>query len=204
MWLHSVEILNPENGKNTGALVCLNGGMMSRDVPDLVRPIKAGLLLLMLAAAAVALGCEKAEVVKEGSKVKIMYEGTLVDGSVFDKSAEDQPLEFTTGKGDVIPGFDKAVLGMKLNEKKEFTVPPEEAYGQRNETFIRKVPPSFFPDDMTPQLDLMLSLQDGNGRPFPGTITEITPDSITIDLNHPLAGKELTFKIEIVGIEQAE
>lgn len=178
---------------------------MKGNVSDPIYSVKAGLMLLVTAAVVLVLGCGKDEVViKEGSKVKVMYEGTLADGSVFDKSEEGQPLEFTTGRGDVIPGFDNAVLGMKLNEKKEVTIPPEEAYGPRNETWIRKVPPSFFPDDMTPELNMTLSLQDGNGRPFPGTITEITPDSITIDLNHPLAGMELTFTVEIVGIEQAE
>ncbi len=179
---------------------------MDSNVSELISSVKSGVILFVMAAVVLAGGCGKDEdeAVKQGSKVKVIYEGSLSDGSVFDKSEEGQPLEFTAGRGDVIPGFDKAVLGMKLNEKKEFTVPPEEAYGPRNETWIRKVPPSFFPDDMTPQLDMMLSLQDENGRPFPGTITEITEDSITIDLNHPLAGKELTFKVEIVGIEQAE
>jgi len=177
---------------------------MKRNVTDLIASGKAGLMFLVIAAAMLATGCGKEEVIKEGSKVKIMYEGSLADGTVFDRSEKGQPLEFTVGRGEVIPGFDKALLGMKLNEKKELTVPAEEAYGQRNEEFFRKVPPSFFPDDMTPQIDMMLNLQDGNGRPFPGTITEITEDSITIDLNHPLAGKELTFKVEIIGIEQAE
>ena len=178
---------------------------MNSNVSDLIYSVRAGLMFFVMAAVVLVLGCGKDEVViKEGNKVKVMYEGTLADGSVFDKSEEDQPLEFTTGRGEMIPGFDKAVLGMKLNEKKEFTIPPEEAYGLRNDTWVRKVPPSFFPDDVTLQVNMMLSLQDERGRPFPGTITEITEDSITIDLNHPLSGKELTFKVEIVGIEQAE
>ena len=177
---------------------------MKGNVSGLIPSIKSGLMLLVMSAVILAGGCGKEEVIKEGSKVKVAYEGSLADGSVFDKSEEGQPLEFTVGKGELIPGFDKAVLGMKLNEKKDFTVPPEDAYGQRNEELFRKVPPTFFPDDMTPQVDMMLSLQDEMGRPFPGTITEITQDSITIDLNHPLAGKELTFKVEIIGIEQAE
>ena len=177
---------------------------MNSNISALITSIKAGLMLMAISAMILVLGCEKEEVIKQGSKIKVAYEGSLADGSVFDKSEEGQPLEFTVGRGAVIPGFDKAVLGMKLNEKKEFTVPPEEAYGQRNEELFRKVPPTFFPDDMTPQVDMMLSLQDERGRPFPGTITEITQDSITIDLNHPLAGKELTFKVEIVGIEQVE
>ena len=177
---------------------------MERNVSELIYSVKAGLMFFVMAAVILAGGCGQEEVVKEGSIVKVMYEGILADGSVFDRSEEGQPLEFTAGRGEVIPGFDKAILGMKLNEVKEFTVPPEEAYGQRNEALFRKVTPSFFPDDMTLQLNMMLNLQDQNGRPFPGTITEITEDSITIDLNHPLAGKELTFKVEIVGMEQAE
>jgi peptidylprolyl isomerase len=177
---------------------------MNSNVSDLIYSVKAGLMFFVMAAVVLASGCGRDDVVKEGSRVKIIYEGSLADGSVFDKSEESQPLEFTAGRGEMIPGFDKAVLGMKLNEKKEFTIPPEEAYGLRNDTWVRKVPPSFFPADMTPQINMMLSLQDERGRSFPGTITEITEDSITIDLNNPLAGKELTFKIEIVGIEQAE
>jgi len=177
---------------------------MNSNVLDLIYSVKAGLMFFVMAAVVLASGCGRDDVVKEGSRVKVIYEGSLADGSVFDKSEESQPLEFTAGRGEMIPGFDKAVLGMKLNEKKEFTIPPEEAYGLRNDTWVRKVPPSFFPADMTPQINMMLSLQDERGRSFPGTITEITEDSITIDLNNPLAGKELTFKIEIVGIEQAE
>ena len=177
---------------------------MDSNVSELISSVKSGVILFVMAAVVLAGGCGKDEVVKQGSKVKVIYEGSLADGSVFDKSEESQPLEFTTGRGTVIPGFDKAVLGMKLNEKKEFTVPPEEAYGPRDETRIRKVLPSFFPDNVIPNANMTFSLQDENGRSFPGTITEITEDSITIDLNHPLAGKELTFKVEIVGIEQAE
>ena len=177
---------------------------MNSNISALITLIKAGLMLLVMSAVILVLGCGKEDVVKQGSKIKVAYEGSLADGSVFDKSEESQPLEFTVGRGGVIPGFDKAVLGMKLNEKKEFTLPPEEAYGQRNDQLFRKVPPTFFPEDMAPQLDMIISLRDEMGRDFPGTITEITEDSIKIDLNHPLAGQELTFKIEILGIEQAE
>lgn len=177
---------------------------MVSKLSDLIFPVKSGLMLLITAAVVLAGACGKNEGVKEGNRVRIKYEGTLADGSVFDKSEEGQPLEFTVGKSEVIPGFDKAVLGMKLNEQKEFTLPPEEAYGARNETWMRKVPPSFFPDNVAPEVNMILSLQDDMGRSFPGTITEITPDSITIDLNNPLAGKELTFKVEILSIEQAE
>lgn len=177
---------------------------MNSNVSDLIYSVRTGLMFFVMAAVVLASGCGRDDVVKEGSRVKVIYEGSLADGSVFDKSEESQPLEFTAGRGEMIPGFDKAVLGMKLNEKKEVTIPPEEAYGLRNDTWVRKVPPSFFPDDVTLQVNMMLSLQDERGRPFPGTITEITEDSITIDLNHPLSGKELTFKVEIVGIEQAE
>jgi len=175
---------------------------MANNISDIISWIRTGFTLFVVTAAVLAAGCGRDDVVKKGSKVKVKYEGILADSSVFDKSEPGRPLEFTAGKDEVIPGFDKAVLGMKLHEKKEFTIPPEEGYGLRNETWFRKVPPSFFPDNVTPRLNMTISLQDERGTPYLGTITEITEDSLTLDLNHPLAGKQLTFKVEIVGIEQ--
>ena len=140
-------------------------------------------------------------IVKTGDRVKVQYTGTLQDGTIFDKSKEEEPLEFTVGSGQVIPGFDKAVEGIKLNEEKKVTLKTEDAYGKRDETLIRKFPKNSLPENFKPEKGMVIRLQDQTGRAIPGTITDITENSITIDLNHPLAGKDLTFNIKVVGIE---
>jgi len=139
--------------------------------------------------------------VKKGDKVKVQYTGNLNDGTIFDKSKEEEPLEFTVGSGQVILGFDKVVEGMKLNEEKKVTIKPEDAYGKRDETAIREFPKSSLPENFKPEKGMVIRLQDQTGRAIPGTIIDITENSITIDLNHPLAGKDLTFNIKVVGIE---
>ena len=140
-------------------------------------------------------------IVKKGDRVKVQYTGTLQDGTIFDKSKEGEPLEFTVGSGQIIPGFDKAVEGMKLNEEKKVTIKPEDSYGKRDETAIREFLKSSLPENFKPEKGMVIRLQDQTGRAIPGTITDITENSVTIDLNHPLAGKDLTFNIKVVGIE---
>ena len=140
-------------------------------------------------------------IVKKGDRVKVQYTGTLQDGTIFDKSKEGEPLEFTVGSGQLIPGFDKAVEGMKLNEEKKVTIKPEDAYGKRDETAIREYLKDALPENFKPEKGMVIRLQDQSGRAIPGTITDINENSITIDLNHPLAGKDLTFNIKVVGIE---
>ena len=143
----------------------------------------------------------KKVVVKKGDRIKVQYTGTLQDGTIFDKSKEGEPLEFTVGSGQIIPGFDKAVEGMKLNEEKKVTLKPENAYGKRDETAIREFPKNSLPENFKPEKGMMLRLQDQTGRAIPGTVTDITENNITIDLNHPLSGKDLTFNIKVIGIE---
>ena len=145
-------------------------------------------------------GDEKA-LVKKGNRIKVHYTGTLQDGTIFDKSKEGEPLEFTVGSGQIIPGFDKAVEGMKLNEEKKVTLKTEDAYGKRDETAIREFPKNSLPENFKPEKGVMIKLQDQTGRAMPGTVTDITENSITVDLNHPLAGKDLTFDIKVIGIE---
>ncbi len=139
--------------------------------------------------------------VKKGDKVKVQYTGSLNDGTIFDKSKEEEPLEFTVGSGQVIPGFDKAVEGMKLNEEKKVTLKTEDTYGKRDETAIREFPKSSLPENFKPEKGMVIRLQDQTGRAIPGRITDITENNITIDLNHPLSGKDLTFDIKVIGIE---
>jgi len=138
--------------------------------------------------------------VEKGDIVKVEYTGTLRDGTIFDKSKEGEPLKFTVGSGQIIPGFEKAVEGMKLNEEKKVTIKPEDAYGKRDETAIREYLKKALPENFKPEKGMVIRLQDQTGRAIPGTIIDITENTITIDLNHPLAGKDLTFNIKVVGI----
>lgn len=140
-------------------------------------------------------------VVGKGDKAKVHYTGQLEDGTVFDESKTGEPLEFTVGSGQIIPGFDKAVEGMELNEEKKVTIESADAYGKRDDTLIREFPKSSLPESFKPEKGMVIRLQDQAGGAVPGTIIDITENSISIDLNHPLAGKELTFNITVVGIE---
>lgn len=144
-------------------------------------------------------GCGKR--VKEGDTIKIQYTGTLEDGTVFDSSRTGEPLKFSVGGGQVIPGLNKAVEGMRLNEEKEVTIKAEDAYGKRDEALINKVPRVSLPKGFEPKEGSAIRLQGPRGKPRPARIIAVSEDSITIDLNHPLAGKDLTFKIKVVGIE---
>lgn len=140
--------------------------------------------------------------IEKGNKITIEYEGKLDSGEVFDSSKNhDKPLEFEVGAGQVIPGFDKAVIGMKINEEKEFTIPAKEAYGEVNPELEKEIPKSSMPEGKEPQQGMTLIMTSQDGRQFPAKITKVEDNNITIDLNHPLAGKDLTFKIKILKIE---
>jgi peptidylprolyl isomerase len=137
---------------------------------------------------------------KSGDTVKIHYTGTLEDGSQFDSSQGRDPLEFQVGSGQVIPGFDKAVEGMAVGENKQVTIPPEEAYGDHNAQMVQDVPKSALPDDLEPEVGMALSARGQDGQEMRLTVTEVKDDTITVDGNHPLAGKPLNFDIELVSI----
>ena len=139
--------------------------------------------------------------VEKGKKVKVDYKGTLNDGIVFDKSKDGCPLEFVVGSGQVITGFDKAVEGMSVNEEKTFTINANDAYGQKDERLKTKIPKDRFPEKFNPQKGMTLGLKNESGKNMPGTVVDINDDGIVVDLNHPLAGKDLTFSIKVVGIE---
>jgi len=139
--------------------------------------------------------------VSKGDVVRVHYKGTLADGSIFDQSRPDRPLVFSAGAGQMIPGFDNAVLGMKLNETKTVTIPAAEAYGPRNESLIKEVPKAELPPGFTPAVGAPAPFTDDEGRQRRGMVTEIGDDTITVDGNHPLAGKDLTFEITVVGIQ---
>lgn len=136
-----------------------------------------------------------------GNTVKIHYRGTLTDGSEFDSSRERQPLEFTLGSGSVIPGFDKAVDGMAVGENKSFTIPCDEAYGPHNPNLIQEVPRGELPEGMEPQLGMRLSATVQGGQQIDLVVTHVTDETVHLDANHPLAGEDLTFEVELIAID---
>ena len=138
---------------------------------------------------------------KSGDTVKIHYTGTLSDGSQFDSSAGRDPLEFELGSGQVIPGFDNAVEGMAVGDSKNVQIAPEDAYGPRHEQLIQEVPKTALPEDMKPEVGMGLQSQTPDGQIMQLTVTEVGDATITVDANHPLAGKTLNFDIELVAIQ---
>ncbi|MFH1590186.1 MAG: peptidylprolyl isomerase [archaeon] len=138
-------------------------------------------------------------VIKKGDKVKIEYKGTFDDGTVFDDSAKHgKPLEFEIGAKQVIPGFEKSVIGMKKGEEKEFKLSPEEAYGTPNPDLVKAIPKDKLPKEPEPQVGMVLVMRSPEGQEIPARIARVSKDTVSIDLNHPLAGRNLNFKIKIV------
>jgi FKBP-type peptidyl-prolyl cis-trans isomerase 2 len=138
--------------------------------------------------------------VEKGNTIKVEYTGSFEDGEVFDASEKHgQPLEFKAGEGMVVPGFDKAVIGMDVAEEKEVTLKPEDAYGEVNPEAVQKVPKDKFPAEA--QEGMMIGIPLPNGQQMPAKIVKIEDDGVTIDMNSPMAGKTLVFKIKIVSIE---
>jgi peptidylprolyl isomerase len=137
---------------------------------------------------------------KEGDSVKIHYTGRLDDGTVFDSSRERDPLEFTLGSGMVIPGFDDAVAGMKVGEEKTTSIPSDEAYGPHRDDLLISVPSDRLPEDLEPQVGQQLQMQTGDGQTFVAAVTRVGEEEVVLDANHPLAGQDLTFDIELVEI----
>jgi peptidylprolyl isomerase len=138
--------------------------------------------------------------VKKGDTVKVHYHGKLTDGSTFDKSEGREPLEFEVGAGQMIQGFDNGVLGMAVGEKKTVHIPAAEAYGEKNEEMIMPFPINQFPPEMEPQVGMQLQMSNGSGQVFPVTIVAVNEESVMLDANHSLAGKDLVFDIELVEI----
>jgi peptidylprolyl isomerase len=138
---------------------------------------------------------------KPGDTVAVNYRGLFEDGTVFDSNYETEPFEFKLGDDMVVPGFEKAVLGMEVGDEKTVTVPPEEAFGQPQNGLTVTVPKSSLPEKIEPQVGMMLQVRrKGEQNLSKVTITEVTGDEVTLDGNHPLAGKTLTYEIELVAI----
>lgn len=139
-------------------------------------------------------------IVKDGDTVKVHYTGTLQGGEVFDSSREREPLEFTLGQGQLIPGFEKAVIGMSVGDTTTAEIPSAEAYGDKNPEMEVQIQKDQLPEGMEPQVGMQLQLNQPNGQAIPVQVTNVEGEEVTIDANHPLAGKDLTFDIELVEI----
>ncbi len=137
---------------------------------------------------------------EEGKTIKLHYTGKLDDGTVFDSSLEREPLEVKLGTNSVIPGFEKGLLGMTVGEKKTIEVPFDQAYGERTEELIVDVAKTHFPEDSEPQVGqkLAMTLTDGNVAHV--TVVEVGEEAVKLDANHPLAGKNLTFEVELLEV----
>lgn len=139
---------------------------------------------------------------KKGDVVKVHYKGKLNSGEQFDSSEGREPLEFTIGAGQMIAGFDAAIPGMVVGEKKTITIAPENAYGKKNKEAIIEFPKSNIPPDMKLEPGMKLQLRNEAGHPVPVIVTEVKDEVVILDANHELAGKELIFDIELVEISE--
>ena len=139
---------------------------------------------------------------KNGDKVKVHYTGTLDDGSVFDSSEGREPLEFTIGENQVIKGFEDGIKDIKLNEEKTIRINAKEAYGERDERMVVSIPRDKFPPDV--QAGGTLIMKGPQGQRIPAAVKEVKDDAVLVDLNHPLAGKKLNFKVKVVEVNQPQ
>ena len=137
---------------------------------------------------------------KDGDTVKVHYTGTLEDGTEFDTSVQGSPLEFTLGGGQVIPGFALAVLGMAANESKTVTISADQAYGPHRTEMVLVVERDKFPPNITPAVGQELEVRQPDDRRVRVVVTQISEQEVTLDANHPLAGKDLIFEIELLEI----
>lgn len=136
-----------------------------------------------------------------GDTVRVHYTGKLNDGTVFDSSANGEPIAFAVGSQTVIPGFEQEVVGMEPGESKTFTIPSEQAYGEHDPRLVQEVPRTELPAELEIQLGMRLTATAQDGREIPLVVTEMSDEAVRLDANHPLAGKDLTFEIELVSVD---
>ena len=138
---------------------------------------------------------------KAGDTVQMHYTGALADGTKFDSSEGRDPLEFQLGSGQIIPGLDQALQGMEVGEKKQVMVDPAQGYGDRDPSRVQAVPRSQIPDNIPTEPGTQLQMQTQDGQTIPVTVASANENEVTLDANHPLAGQELTFDVELVDIK---
>lgn len=143
-------------------------------------------------------------IAKQGDRVRVHYTGRLDDGTIFDSSDGGEPLAFTLGEHSLIPGFEEAVVGMETGESRSTRIPADEAYGPRHDHLTVEVDEASFPDDITPEVGQVLQVRGANEEAIPVEVTSVENGKVTLDANHPLAGKDLTFEIQLVEVEEAE
>ncbi len=141
---------------------------------------------------------------KKGDTVKVHYTGKLDDESVFDTSREREPLEFTIGSQQVIPGFEEAVEGMEPGETRTVKIPADQAYGPHHADMVVEVPREVFPADIEPEVGQFLQVRQADGQVFDVVVVAVNENTVTLDANHPLAGKDLTFEIELIEIKRED
>ena len=156
--------------------------------------------ILVVSIIAGCTGSEELIMAKNGDTVKVHYKGTLEDGSVFDTSRGREPLEFILGSGSMIVGFDKAVNGMQVGEINTVTIPADEAYGPHREELVLVIERDKLPEGLEPTIGQQLEMSQPDGRTVIVVVIDVSEASITVDANHTLAGKDLTFEIELVEI----
>ncbi|MDT0676937.1 FKBP-type peptidyl-prolyl cis-trans isomerase [Autumnicola musiva] len=140
--------------------------------------------------------------VKQNDTVKVHYTGKLTDGQVFDSSVErGEPIQFTLGQGQLIPGFEKGLIDMEVNEKKTINIPKEEAYGEPREELVQEVQKNQLPEDIKPEVGMGLVSKSPDGKEMNLVVKDVKDDTIVVDGNHPLAGKDLVFDLEVVEIK---
>ena len=142
--------------------------------------------------------------ISAGHLVAVHYTGTLTNGEIFDSSDGRDPLKFEVGGGMVIPGFDDAVIGMSVDQEREISIPPEQAYGTRDERKVMTLDRRKMEMDFTPEIGMQIGLQDQDGEHHMAVVTAVEKDEVTLDLNHPLAGETLNFKIRVVEIREGD
>jgi len=138
--------------------------------------------------------------IEAGKTVKVHYKGTLNDGTVFDSSEGRGPIEFEIGAGTVIPGFESTVSEMAVEETKSVTIPCAKAYGVINEDMVGQIPRTHLPEDIEPEVGMVLSMQSPDGEEMPVRIVDLDEEHLTLDANHPLAGQDLTFELTLIEI----
>ena len=159
------------------------------------------LLGLLLLGSMLIAGCTEIRVAKSGDTVQVHYTGKLVDGTVFDSSLQRDPFEFTLGTGAVIPGFDKAVTGMKVGDTKTVTIPAAEAYGAHRADLVFDIMNTQLPSGLSPKVGDPLQMQTSTGGTMTAVVTAVYDDRISVDANHSLAGKDLIFELKLVEIK---
>jgi peptidylprolyl isomerase len=140
---------------------------------------------------------------KANDRVKVHYTGSLKDGTVFDSSVKREPLEFTIGQSMVIPGFENGIIGMKVGEKKTIAILPDQAYGEHRDDLVGIVDRTRLPENVQPEIGMVLQARSPEGEMINVTVTAVTEDGVALDMNHPLAGKELVFEVDLIEVVPA-